>query len=268
MKKALFLILIFLFVLTPAINIFAAGTNYRYTGQELDPTGLYYYGQRYYDPNTGRFTQPDPLQNYLTDPQKLKQTTGQDLQKFLENPQNLNPYSYVQNNPVKYVDPTGEQAVPVQWVAPVVSAVEVVIVAGAATVAYQLMPAAQEFLSNTIIGAYEMAKTIISTILLARSQHDTIEKIRQQEKPIQEHLDKLNNPNEPGGKNPNTRNTWREHIEKALNKMKEYAEKLKVKAVRERELERIEKIREEVKNIPVYIEQPQVDNQNKKDNQN
>lgn len=114
MRKTFLSIIISILMISPLSNVFAYGTDYRFTGQELDPeAGLYNYGQRYYDPNVGRFTQPDPLQNYLTNPQKLKQTTGQDLEKFLENPQNLNPYSYVQNNPVKYVDPTGESVMDV-----------------------------------------------------------------------------------------------------------------------------------------------------------
>lgn len=33
---------------------------FRYTGAYLDPTGLYKMGARYYDPQLGRFTQPDP----------------------------------------------------------------------------------------------------------------------------------------------------------------------------------------------------------------
>ena len=61
----------------------------------------------------GQFTQPDPVANYLNDPQKLKQATGQDLQKYLENPQALNNYSYTQNNPVRYVDPRGETIIDV-----------------------------------------------------------------------------------------------------------------------------------------------------------
>lgn len=61
-----------------------------FTGQELDPeTGLYYYGGRYYDPELGRFISPDP---FVQDP---------------EDPQNLNRYSYVLNNPQSYIDPTG-----------------------------------------------------------------------------------------------------------------------------------------------------------------
>ncbi len=35
-------------------------TNYKYTGQELDPeSSLYYYVSRYYDPMIGRFISPD-----------------------------------------------------------------------------------------------------------------------------------------------------------------------------------------------------------------
>jgi len=111
MKKTILLILISSLIILPFGNVLAYGTNYQYTGQERDVnSNLYYYGQRYYDPSIGRFTQPDPVSKYLTNPQKLKQATGKALQKFLENPQKLNSYSYTQNNPVRYTDPTGEEA--------------------------------------------------------------------------------------------------------------------------------------------------------------
>ncbi|MFA5947631.1 MAG: RHS repeat-associated core domain-containing protein [Candidatus Gracilibacteria bacterium] len=61
----------------------------RYTGKELDGTGLYYYGARYYDPSIGRFISQDPVNGTLS------------------NPQSINKYSYVLNNPLKYIDPTG-----------------------------------------------------------------------------------------------------------------------------------------------------------------
>ena len=65
--------------------------DYLYTGKELDrDTGLYYYGARYYDPLIGRFTGVDPWGGDINDPQSL------------------NKYSYVRNNPMKYVDENGE----------------------------------------------------------------------------------------------------------------------------------------------------------------
>ncbi|MFA6305523.1 MAG: RHS repeat-associated core domain-containing protein [Candidatus Gracilibacteria bacterium] len=64
---------------------------YKFTGKELDTSsGLYYYGARYYNPTIGRFVSRDPWGGKLDDPQSL------------------NKYSYVRNNPLKYVDPTGE----------------------------------------------------------------------------------------------------------------------------------------------------------------
>ncbi len=61
-----------------------------FTGQEEDPeTGLYFYRVRYYNPALGRFLSPDPI---VPDP---------------GNPQSLNRYSYVENNPVNKTDPTG-----------------------------------------------------------------------------------------------------------------------------------------------------------------
>jgi len=62
----------------------------RFTGQKLDvESGLLYYGGRYYDPELGRFISPDPF-----------------VQEMF-NPQSLNRYAYVTNNPVNYIDPSG-----------------------------------------------------------------------------------------------------------------------------------------------------------------
>ena len=62
----------------------------RYTGQMFDEgTGLYYYNARYYDPMLGRFLSPDTLASSLGEPQSL------------------NGYSYVLNNPLTFNDPTG-----------------------------------------------------------------------------------------------------------------------------------------------------------------
>ncbi len=69
---------------TPAVDV-----PYKYTGKELDNTGLYYYEARYYDPTLGRFISPDTIVPNQYDPQSL------------------NRYAYVRNNPLRYTDPTG-----------------------------------------------------------------------------------------------------------------------------------------------------------------
>ena len=67
-------------------------TNYKYTGKEEDPTtALYFYGARYYDPDIGRFITPDTI---VPNPY---------------NPQDLNRYSYCNNNPINYTDPSGHK---------------------------------------------------------------------------------------------------------------------------------------------------------------
>lgn len=75
------------------INASGNGDNFRFTGQELQgDVGLYDYGARYYDPLLRRFLQAD---SFLGAP---------------EDPRTLNRYSYALNNPVGYVDPTGNVA--------------------------------------------------------------------------------------------------------------------------------------------------------------
>ncbi len=109
MRKTVILLILALLVIIPLNPAFSFDTDYRFTGQELDSaTNIYYYGQRHYQPDIGRFTQPDPVLRNFHDPQKLRQQTGQDLEGILSNPQALNEYNYTQNNPVKYIDPEGE----------------------------------------------------------------------------------------------------------------------------------------------------------------
>ena len=57
------------------------------------PNNLYHYGARYYDPTTGRWTQPDPL-----------------AQSF--SPTEANRYQALGGDPINLVDPTGEPGVP------------------------------------------------------------------------------------------------------------------------------------------------------------
>ena len=73
-------------------------TPYLFNGKELDETGLYYYGARYYDPRVGVWQNPDPI---LTAYLAGRPSGG------VYNPGNLNLYSYTWNNPVVMKDPDG-----------------------------------------------------------------------------------------------------------------------------------------------------------------
>ncbi len=63
---------------------------FQYTGRENDETGLYYYRARYFSPEMQRFISEDPI--------RLRG--------------GINFYSYVQNNPVNYIDPSGKSWIP------------------------------------------------------------------------------------------------------------------------------------------------------------
>ena len=85
-------------------RLFSSGSigKYSYNGKEyVDDYGfdLYYYGARFMDPKTGRFITPDPIQDYL------------------------NQYSYVGNNPVNRIDPTGMRGMPTSDLIAIVPAI-------------------------------------------------------------------------------------------------------------------------------------------------
>lgn len=68
--------------------------SYKYGGEQFDEeTGLIFLRNRYYDPEIGRFISKDPR------PGKLS------------HPSTLNPYCYVENNPVNFVDPLGFESI-------------------------------------------------------------------------------------------------------------------------------------------------------------
>lgn len=79
----------------PYGNLYATtgAENFQYTGKHLDvSTGLYYYGYRYLDSQSGRFMTVDPHSPVYV------------------NPQTLNQYIYALDNPNRYSDPTGAVA--------------------------------------------------------------------------------------------------------------------------------------------------------------
>ncbi len=94
--------------------------RFLYTGKELDPgTGLEYYGARYYDPSkASQFIQPDTVIPDIYDPQAL------------------NAYAYVRNNPYAYIDPSGNFFNPIAAITTAMSTEFIIaIIAGIATIA-------------------------------------------------------------------------------------------------------------------------------------
>jgi RHS repeat-associated protein len=104
-------------------------TSRNYTGQILDGSKLLYYHARMYDPGLGRFVSPDSI------------VPGQSDTAGTANPQDLNRYSYVDNNPLKNTDPSGhcifEPLEAIVCVALAAEAAEVVVtaIAGKALIA-------------------------------------------------------------------------------------------------------------------------------------
>ncbi len=85
-------------------------TGKTFTGHTYDPeTDLLYMGARYYKGALGRFFSEDQLVNDIgIDNNLFKQKYNKNLSEVLSDPQSLNSYSYVSNNPLIYIDKTGE----------------------------------------------------------------------------------------------------------------------------------------------------------------
>jgi RHS repeat-associated protein len=75
------------------VCLWREGTGSRSSSKERDQeTGLDYFGARYMSAAEGRFTSPDPGAYKI------------------EDHQTFNRHAYVNNNPLKYIDPSGREA--------------------------------------------------------------------------------------------------------------------------------------------------------------
>jgi RHS repeat-associated protein len=99
----------------------AFGEQRRFTGHEFDTgTGLNYMDARYEGPNLARFLSQDPSFITASSPDwtgntaaalALSSFVSSKNVNYLANAQNLNAYSYVNNNPLRYIDPDGKAVI-------------------------------------------------------------------------------------------------------------------------------------------------------------
>ena len=138
---------------------------FRYCGEYYDTeTGKLYLRARYYDPTIGRFMSEDSIRARhmnLYDPYGNYQDVflmggvySDWMEYIVQDPLSLNLYVYCQNNPIRYIDSSGNMAAeatilatnwwnPAGWVAGGILLVEVVfVVAGTFQVADALADAA------------------------------------------------------------------------------------------------------------------------------
>ncbi|MEZ4180596.1 MAG: RHS repeat-associated core domain-containing protein [Candidatus Doudnabacteria bacterium] len=118
-----------------------------YTGHEYDvDTGLLYAGARYYNSAIGRFLSLDPMFTEL----------GFDL----FDPQSMNSYSYVRNNPIRMVDPDG------MWFMDMVKTVGHMAWGGAKEVANQVV-------STVSLGVSLITHPVATTKTVVKSVYNT-----------------------------------------------------------------------------------------------
>lgn len=91
---------------------FTSGDWHLFTDHEYDPdTGLHYMRARHYAFSLGRFLQPDEFTGGPVDAFSSNDPLPPGPLPYAEitNPQSLNKYTYVLNNPLVYVDPNGHE---------------------------------------------------------------------------------------------------------------------------------------------------------------
>jgi RHS repeat-associated protein len=145
----------------------APTTRLRFTGKERDSeTGLDFFESRYYSSAQGRFTSPDEFKGGFLDAFSGQPAfqPGPLPYADLGDPQTLNKYAYVRNNPLRYTDPNGHC---IFAIVDTIACGEAVLVAGTAAVsgaAYLMTPQGKEATRAFIVGTGTLINKAIDGI--------------------------------------------------------------------------------------------------------
>lgn len=196
---------------------------------------------RYYDGRIGRWTTPDPILNEKHPLELLQFQNGMLL--------STSPYGYVYNNPMKFIDENGK----VPFLAPAVGGGAAIYVGGAVTIAvvghtynYAFNPAYRDAvnrgttsLSNvaneafdkstaTIQEGYDATKEMFGNIFLSENKKWKGQVEGWVEGPVADHLNRLmgNDASHGSPNDPQNRNDWRSHVQKALDNISGRLKKL------------------------------------------
>jgi len=137
----------------------ANGPSMKFTGKERDSeSGLDYFGARYFSGAQGRFTGPD----WSATPEPVPYATYTD-------PQTLNQYAYVRNNPLFYADVNGH--CPDGCVAEGAFLVGAVLTAAVAN--YMAQPEAQRSMTNALSSAVDKVSSWLHPLPSTAADHTT-----------------------------------------------------------------------------------------------
>jgi RHS repeat-associated protein len=193
---------------------------------QADGTGLLYRRNRYYDPQTGRFTQEDPVG-----------LAG-----------GLNLYGYAGGDPVNYSDPFGLCVAVVDC--PITIGTGTLIAAGVLTAVTVAALVDGEGFADALDAGADAVGDAFGAVLAFGKNRQLGKGLRGDAAQVDIHFAKLSTPGQPGGDDPNTRNKWKKDIQNHINEMKKQIDRLKGDRNKQPWEEKVKQYEEQLRQIP------------------